>query len=864
MEELKKQILMKQKEMREKRINKFKKKLKKELNFDDQIKEWYLHLKEQLYNRNYKKVINNINSAGLISKFKDCKGGHKIIMLYIKAKLKIIEKKIFKYHISNIENNKQKIQIAHCFSYANNLLNDFKLLTLEISDNTYIYDNNYYNDIDKRNYKIELFDDIINCHFDYIYTMTLLHHKIGNFMEAISYLGLFLTLYKETKPFILSKHTLYKIEKCFILLSRIYISNEDYYNAFIFLNESIKVCFKHILFQVHELYYGVFLGEEKDLEIREKDDKLFLNDSKIKKIIINIVIIFLYQAICNEDLSNIKKATAAYKQCEWFSRVFLSNYNEAFYKLFYQLKKKGIIVCNIIDLFQERIKEKEARLWKKKEKNKNILKNKIFSMKKEKLFNPNKFKGLAQKLQEINIKEIDTVNKFEKNKSIRCLSASRKDGKTRGKYKNLYLSNIRLLEAYLRNDFKNIVSDMKKINIFDLDYKTRVKVQKMMNKIYFDQNQKLIKEKNLSIISKSNIKSRNNIIDEKEQINNNNFKELSRDDYQIFDSFSDYPKKINNKNRKININLSRYKFTKNNSLKSFSQEKGNESNFNRIYKIDRKLYLTNREAFHSPRGHNSESTFLLDSSRYPNQSNKLTNKYKEQKKENQKNKTQYLSKISKYKIIIPENKKLNEFFNHKYQKKRDYIKKLSDRELLFQKSILKSKNTPRFSFDFFNKAESQQNADYSFSKIESVVSNRVNEWKDLSDEEYKEYQLNNRLENALLCSLDNKALSNYKMNLKRKENEEEKKEILEDDSKYYKKFGNIGKNNKNTLNELNTKLNLIYESEFKRKMEMIERDKELNRQIHKKFSRNKSAINSSKIKNIYCKKSATTNFTKIV
>ena len=215
--------------------------------------------------------------------------------------------------------------------------------------------------------------------------MTLLHHKIGNFMEAISYLGLFLTLYKETKPFILSKHTLYKIEKCFILLSRIYISNEDYYNAFIFLNESIKVCFKHILFQVHELYYGVFLGEEKDLEIREKDDKLFLNDSKIKKIIINIVIIFLYQAICNEDLSNIKKATAAYKQCEWFSRVFLSNYNEAFYKLFYQLKKKGIIVCNIIDLFQERIKEKEARLWKKKEKNKNILKNKIFSMKKEKL-----------------------------------------------------------------------------------------------------------------------------------------------------------------------------------------------------------------------------------------------------------------------------------------------------------------------------------------------------------------------------------------------------------------------------------------------------------------------------------------------
>ena len=703
-------------------------------------------------------------------------------MLYIKAKLKIIENKIFKYHLSQADNNKQKIQIAHCFSYANNIQNDFILLTSEISDNPHLYDNNYYHDIEKRNYKIELFDDIIRCHFDYIYTMTLLHHKIGNFMEAISYLSLFLTLYKETKYLILSKHTLYKIEKCFILLSKIYISNEDYYNALLLLNESIKVCFKQIIYQVHELYFGVFIGEKEDLTIREKDDLLFLRDSKIKKIIFNIVVIFLYQGICNEDLANIKGATASYKQCEWFSRIFLSQNNETFYKFLFNLKKKGIIVCSIVDLIEERIKEKEAKYWKKKkEENYNGNKNKIFAMKKQKLYNTNKFKGLVKKLQELNIKEINTINKFEKTKNIRCLSSSKREGRRKGNYKNLYLSNIRLLEAYLRNDFKSIVLDMKKINIFDLDYRTRTKVQKTLNKIYFDQNQKLIREKNKSLINKSNAKSRNNINDEKDNLNNFKDLNLNKECFPIFNSNS---KQMIKKYKTISINLSKYKFSKNNSFKNNSQEKENESHFNKIFKIDKKLYLSNREALSSPMSqrlnHSMSTSFLLNSSRYPNPNRKTPNKSKESKKE--KNKTQSLSKISKFKVIIPENKKLNEFFNNKYQKKRDYIKKLTDRELLFQKSILKSKNTPKLSFEYFNKAESQQNADNSFSKIESLITNNLGiiEWKDLSDEEYKEYQLKNRLENALLSSLDNKALYNYKMHLKRIEKNEEKKAILED------------------------------------------------------------------------------------
>ena len=91
-----------------------------------------------------------------------------------------------------------------------------------------------------------------------------------------------------------------------------------------------------------------------------------MKDSRIKRVILNIVIIFFYQGICNENLSIIKKATAFYKQCEWFSRKFISKYNQIIYKLFYKLKQKGIEVCNIIDFFKDKIEEYEIKQWQKK------------------------------------------------------------------------------------------------------------------------------------------------------------------------------------------------------------------------------------------------------------------------------------------------------------------------------------------------------------------------------------------------------------------------------------------------------------------------------------------------------------------
>lgn len=825
----------------------------KSLSNEEELNGWICILKEKLSKREYKKVLKNIVSLGLIGKYKKENFGYKIIIFYIIAQLKIIENKIFKYHLKENNNKEQKYQISHCFSYAHNIQNELSSLMRQITDNNISQIDNYYNDIEKRNYKIELVNDLLRCFFDYLYTMSLLHHKIGNFMEAISFLSLSLNLYIETKSLILSSHTLYKIEKCFILLSKIYILNEDYENALLFLNESIKICFKQILFQIHDLYLGVYVGEKKDLKIREKADLLILQDSKIKKIIYNIVIIFLYQGICNENLSNIKKATAFYKQCEWFSRIFLEKNDKLIYEFFSRLKKNGIELCNIIDLINEKIEEYEARQYfANKENNANATKIK-YSFKKKKLFDTNKFKGLLKKLQGLKIREIDTVNKFEKPKFYRSVSATSRD-RTEENNKNLFMSNMRLLDAYLRSDFKDIVNDMNKITLFDFDYKTRGRIQKKLNKIYFEQNQKLIRrnhmKEKLNYHSFQGIKG-NEKDKEIKSINGlSSINTPKTNVLKIYESIS-ILKRLNNKRTKNDF-LSNYKLYKNNSnhLKEIKNVK-----INNISNIRNKIFsrcLWNKKKIDSHENSRLHFSFsLMDSFRRGNlniKSNSIEKSFERQKHHN-------FSWVKMHKLkpkeIQHEQQKDKEFFNFSYLKKRNYIKKLCDRELLFQKIILKSKNTPKYSFEVFNKTITQKKANDIFQKIESIVSDcKVNnDWKDnLSDEEYKDYITNNKLEKTFINSLSLKAFSKYKMNKRRIEKKAEEKEIYEDNKTLYEKqFMSIDANNKNTLLRLNEKLDRIYKKEQKRQNEIYWHKKKINRQIYKKLNRNNSGAILSKI-----------------
>ena len=817
---------------------------KRTLNYKYDIHNWILLLREKMYKKGYKKVIKDIISAGLLDQFKTNDLGYKITILYIQANLKVIENKIFKYHI--IENEKLKHQINRCFQYSKNIPDELNNL-LENMPKHLINSPDYYNDIEKRNLCIQYVDDVIRCYFDYIYIMALLHFRLDNCIKSVSYLSFGIQLFKITKYYILSTQTLFKAQKCCILLSRIYITDEDYKNALLLLNEAIKISFKQILFQVNDIYMGFFIGEKKDIKVRDKSDLNKLKDSRMKRIILNIIVIFLYMGICHENMSNIKKATTFYKQCEWFTRIFLLKDNNALYKFFSRLKKNSIEVCNIIDFLQKRIVEVDKKLKKKMEE---ALRKELKKKRgRENLFYDNKFRKLVNKLDKLKIREIDTVHKFEKREMLRNMSATNK--KIKDKY--LFMSNLRLLEAYLTKDFRNIVINMDKIKLFDLDSRTRGKVQKAMDNIYFGDPEK-IKNRFLGFLPHS--ANKKDISLKRLSYKSNKMekeKENEKDDKIMNKRFSKLiTARIDNK-KKLSLNLSTNKYLQNQFKIQFPRNEKNNS---------KSLFLLSKDSFINTSRERERKSFsssnILLSSPISNKKKNIDfninlkspmNKTFAEKMSTSQKKS-ILTKKLKINFENSKSTKSHYFLNLRYLKKRNYIKKLSDREINFQKSLIATKKIPMPHIRYFNKGLSLIEAEKSFGKIKSLVSNMNanNDWKDnMSESEYKDYLLKTKLENGFLCSLNVKALEKFKTLTNKKEKEQF------EDSKYEKNLREVDKNNESTLDDLTSKLNFIYEDEQKRKREEFFKNIQINKQIIKRLYRNKSSIGRNEERNKHLK-----------
>ena len=785
---------------------------------------WLLSLKEKMFKRAYKKAIRDITSAGLIDQYKTSEYGYKILIIYIQAKLKIIENKLLKYHITESEISKH--QINRCLYYFKNIPNEIKSLS-EFIPNDILNDRKYFDKIEKRDYLIEYTDNMVRCYFDYIYTMALFNFKINNYPKSISYLCLGLQLFKISQNYILSPHTLFKMEKCLILLSKLYIINEDYLNALPYLNDAIKICFKQIIFQVHDIFYGFFIGEKNDIKSRDKSDLEKLKDSRMLRIILNITIIFLYIGICYENMSQIKKATAFYKQCEWFTRIFLAKDNNAIYKLFFKLKKKSIDVCNIIDFLKEKImvvdkifKKKMEELLREEEKKKNGGDNLAYDI---------KFKGLVDKLEKLKIKEIDTVNKFDKSNNLKILNKTSTNKTFREK--NKYMSNIKLLEAYLSKDFRELVNGMDKINIYDIKSASRGKIQKAIDQMYFLENQKKIKDEKLSI-SQDNLNKK--IFTLKSHHIKNSKNENNKEGNNRYKKFKE---SLSDNKIKIMLNLSGNNFLKNhienNTIKS------NKS----IYILDKETIKLNNTTRERNSLSSSNYGLLINNSLISDKKKLMLNTPKNNTfVDNSSSTPNKLSekKKGKFRIITPKTTKGHYFLNFGYLKKRNYIKKLEDRELKFQKCLIRTKKLPMPYIHYFSKGVSRIEADNSFLRIKSLVSNvNINsDWKEImTQKDFRDTTMKSRLESALLLSLDNNALKKYKTMTNKKEKEDF------DEFAYEKSLRNVSKTNKTALENITLKLNTIYENEQRYKNDKILKNMKIRKNIIKRLYKNKSSTN---------------------
>ena len=692
------------------------------------------HLRENLSKKLYKKTIKEIDLLFLKKYIEGYSRSWKISILKLKAILKIVKHKIIKYLINHFEKIKLKHHINGIKRYLSYALNEL---------NKFFEDNEDINIINDE----EMVDDLLYCYYDYIYLISFFYKILGNVIESISYLSLILRLNKETKLVVKSPKTFYKIEKCFILLSQILICNEDYISSIEYLNLAMDICLKDIVYQTKDISDGILLEKRYQKIKNEKE----IDNKKIRKTILNIVFIYLYRGVCYENLGKLKNSIRCYSQCLWFINHFLMNNYNHFSNLIKHILKKSLECKETIDYLHKKIINQEYLQLKLKNQHKIDLDKdeKKGSRILSKSLCSKKFKGLVNKLGKLKINEIDTVNKFEIKKNIKSLSLRKREGKD----KNIFLSEIRLLNTYLREDFRVIIDDMDKIKSFDLDYSTREKIQKLVRKLYFDQNQKKL---NLQKKNDQNISSRN--------LDNNpgkiNSKEIALKSYKF------YP---------LTLRLSNLKKEKIKTMKSqpliFKQSRA-KSTFAR----DKNINLDSKNIINSPELKKRE--FLK--------------KYKRIKL----NSAGALSKIEE------ENKKLNRFFNKKYLLKRHYIKKLEDRELTFQKNVLRLKNTPKMPIKLFNKEVVKQNVKNYYDKTMTLLLGTPINWKDnLSEEEIRNIIHYNKLENAVIKSLDKNIL--IKFDEEKKKYRNKKGHIIEG---FNNSLSDIRNNNKNIIEKLNLKL----------------------------------------------------------
>ena len=789
------------------------------------------HFYENLKKSLFKKTITEIDSILKEQNIDGLKRAWKVYILRIRAQLKVIRKKIDKYLIFNSDKMRLKYEINSIKKYLSQVLENLIVYVQKFSES-------------QEDEVFEKTDNLLCCYFEYIYLYCLYNKKMGNIIEIISYLPFIIKLYNETKLILKSERTLSYLEKCFILLCQILICNEDYILAKDYIDTTVNICLYHLIFNIEDISDGVLIGDrkEQDAKINKKDNLILTikerenekeGNKNIKKIIFHLIILFYYRGINYENIGKINFSIKSYYQCLWFYNNFLYHSSQKILYLFNNTLESSIELKNHLDFVKRRIeyydkiqfflKKQIEKKDKEKEDNKDIMY--------QNLLNGAKYQEFEKKILNLKIKEVDTTNRFDAKKNIKESNGRKREGI----YRTIFMSDTRLLNSYLREDFRQIVDNMDKIKILDLDLDTREKIQKFLHGIYFEQSLKKLRQKNedknynINIKNTSNITNLNKLIPssiafQKENknkilIKNNSMPETLfsiKKDNKKKDIKYIMPKQI--KKRKLTISNTTFRLTRpqtsNNCSKVFTPTYVNKayrpisslSGKKQISYDEQKITRVFKPVSTSRNFFKYKSKTLMSS----NEEKINKSKYTSQELYNlNKNYKRIRAQSARaIKRIPTEDKNLNKFFNKDYLRKRNYIQLLEDRDLKFQKCILKIKKDQKTKDEIYTKDTMKKNADKLFKRVMGTYL-IIPSYDDRMKNTDKESKLKEQLQKALVNSLDNAAIIKY--NIQKDKERNKRKPMTEQMNLLIK---DVNKINNNTIKDINNKIEEIKQREI--------------------------------------------------
>ncbi len=531
----------------------------------------------------------------------------------------------------------------------------------------------------------------------YNYAQFCIHQDL--LYDCIGFLSIGERLIRNTAKFFISPDSNYYASSIFLFLSTMFIISDNFGNAKKYIILCLKLSYieLELRLDINHTFSLVDLGNFKEEE-----------QEKINRIFFNLSICFFHLGVVYEHEYEIESAYHAYKQAKWFSHAIPNDELINFVLSLFNMEKRELLRLKLIEFFKK--EEKNVQEEKKEIKPK----PKVWF---DEETNLKKYEKLEEYINKMKLREVDDDDPDLLNKV---------HGKPFSKQVGIPTKTIHILNYLMDDKFKDVVEKMKKLEINCLSKQTKDIIQKQILNIKNEERvkdsekakekeekEKKIKEEEKKIKEDDKIEK-----NEDDKIEKNDDENIEKNEEENFEKNEEYKKEkneeenIEKKHSKIKIKEEENKIkTQENEIKE--EKKENEMNKKILENITKKkIIIKNPKKKLISRYKVFSSTNLEPS--ISNYSHKYSSTFSGEKKDDKKMITSYntINKRNRLSIktsincserskTLPNYKRENEIekinydhyiFNKSFKAKKKYLDSQFNRELIFQKNLLKSKN----------------------------------------------------------------------------------------------------------------------------------------------------------------------------
>ena len=663
--------------------------------------EWLITLNEFFSNKLYRQVIREIEDKKNNYLLISKTEFWKLKLLKAKSILKIIARKMTKHHKEVIlENSIQNFSLKFWF---NQIFMSLEELCLEFR-----FDINSHMDPNSKEI-LSAIQSLAEAHLEFIYYLSVFSIGTGEVMPLLTYISNADKLIQFSN--LLLNPEVYDLYLDILLIKiKILIENCNYIPAIETLGIFFKIFFKDIIFYID---FEVPLTSESINSSNKIEKKKNFN---LCNVIQKLIMAYYLRGVISEHLGFYKNAIKAYQQCRWFSNIFMFNFNKPIFKFFRNMEKIYITYNEVFEEIQEQFEKKNKNnknTFDKKGKSHKILYLKKRGLNKSMISMKSKNFFLTNRKIKINDRYSSGKSVISEKQLVRALNniGKRLYKEDENRNNNIFdkfgtndfvLSTIGMVNNLLSTPFREVLRKMKK-----------VEVTKPIEEISYLINKTLA------------IKRRNEFKEEMEKKSKSKSKKNPHKLHRNKSTFTDISSVMNK-------NMNEFEASIKYNIKLVSKK---DSNKNENGKDNNRYEVSTSNAV--------RTKFMLSSIK--------TNKYKNTNKSTLIN----YNKVDKY---SPD----KDVFSKSLTCKKKYLDSFFEKELLFQKKLLKLKSSDmeRVTMDDYNPQQIVKSAEQDFNIIKCFAESK-NAKKNLMN-----LVRNNELKNwELMYKNKGRMRTNRRMNL---------------------------------------------------------------------------------------------------